>query len=68
MKNRGTEQEKEFLEKTENLLISLFEKYAKSNRNEIDSFSEKRIKYLITRSILSEKEFLNDNPITFIEP
>jgi hypothetical protein len=61
------EKEQEFLKNTETLIISLIEKYAKTNRKDLDVFSERRIKDIVKRSILSEKEFLLEDPITYKE-
>ena len=65
MKNDIIEQEQEFLTKAETLLITLLEKHSKSNRKEIDVFSERRLKDIVRRSILSEKEFLREDPLTY---
>jgi len=59
------EQEQVFLKNTEMLLISLIEKYVKTNRKKLDVFSERRVKDIVKRSILSEKEFLLNDPITY---
>jgi len=65
MKNDMIEQEQVFLKNTEMLLISLIEKYVKTNRKKLDVFSERRVKDIVKRSILSEKEFLLNDPITY---
>lgn len=67
MKNKIIEKESKFINGTEDLVISLVEKYAKSNRENLDVLSERKIVGIAERAFQSERDFLFREPLEYEE-